>query len=250
MLAPDELALVRFTSLAVFAVAAWSTWTRRATFNSRFDAGTTAAVALFGMGALLDAPWSICATASVPLTGRYYGLMLLAHLCYLAGVVASIASVYVRLLPADEFGPFMRTRIAPVALGSAAVMVTSFLLSSLPLTYSAPHLYLATPDAALSLYWYATFGSAGALGGFVGYGLFLLRDDPRSVMGNLMLASAAIASLGCVLVVGLGIISGRIVVLHLFAWFGGYTGFAGFALAAAAQWRHREKTTRTMPPSG
>lgn len=243
----DELSLVRLMSLVVFTVAAWSTWTRRATFHSRFDAGITAAAALFGIGALLDAPWSVCATASVPFTGRYYGLMVVAHLCFLAGATASIASVYMRLLPADEFRRIMRTWIVPVAVGSAAIMITTFLMSSLPFAYSVPHLYLATPDTALSLYWYATFGSAGALGGFVSYGVFLLRGDPRSVMGNLMLASAVLASLGCVLVVGWGMISGSIVVLHHVAWFGGYTGFAGFALAAGVQWRHRERSRPRSP---
>jgi hypothetical protein len=245
----NELAIVRFASIAVFGVAAWSTWTRRMTFGSRFDAGITAAAALFGAGAVLDAPWPVCATASFPLTGRYYGLMVLGHLCYLAGATTSVASIFARLLPDADFRSFMRTRIIPLASSAAVIMAGAFLTSSLPRAYTVPHLYLATPDAALSVYWYATFGSSAVLGGMVIYGLLLLRDDPRSVMATLMLGSAIVASAGCALVVGWGLVTGRIVVLQYLAWFGGYLGFAGFALAAAVQWQHREKMMR-LPPGG
>ncbi len=244
-----ELAVVRIASLAVFAVAAWSTWTRRITFRSRFDAGITAAVALFGVGAVLDAPWPLCATASYPLTGRYYGLMVLGHLCYLAGAAASVASVFARLLPDEEFRSFMRTRIVPLACCAAVIMAGSFLLSSLPRTHAVAHLYLAAADPALSVYWYVTFGSSAALGGIVSYGILLMRDDPRSVMANLMLASAIVASAGCALAVGWGLLTGQIVVLRHLAWFGGYLGFTGFALAAAMQWRHRKRAIG-LPPGG
>lgn len=249
MFGGSELSIVRFASVVVFAVAAWSTLTRRTTFGSRFDGGTTAAAALFGVGAVLDAPWPLCATASFPLTGRYYGLMVLGHLCYLAGATAGVASIFTRLLPDEEFRAFMRNRIIPFASSAAVIMAGAFLMSSLPRTLSVPHLYLATPDAALSVYWYATFGSSAIMGGAVSYGLLLLRDDPRSVMATLMLASAIVASAGCALVVGWGLVTGRIEVLHYVAWFGGYLGFAGFGLAAAVQWQHRERMMR-VPRGG
>lgn len=250
MLGEHELPLVRVVSLAVFAIAAWSAWSRRMTLRSRFDRGTTMAVALVGIGAVLDAPWAICATASVPVTGRYYGLMVLGHLCYLAAAVACIGSVYVRLLPDGECRPFMRTRIVPVAATAAVIMVVAFLTSSLPRTHSVPHLYLASPDMALATYWYATFGPSAALGGIVCYGLVLLRDDPRSVMANLMLVSAVVGSAGGALIVAWGLLTGRIVVLQFLAWFGVYAGFAGFALAAAVQWRHRQAMMRGPQRSG
>lgn len=242
---------VRIASLVVLLVAVWSVWQRRLTFPSRFDVGTTAAIGLFGLGAVLDAPWGVCATASYPLIGRYYGLMVLGHICYTFGAAASSASVYVRLLPDRAFGPFMRTRVFPVALVASTVMVVCFLASSVPLTRTVEHLYLASPDLALSLYWFANFGGAVVLGGFVTYGLFLLRDDPRAVMANLMLASALVATLACGLVVAWGIVTGSILELRLFAWLGVYLGFVGYAVAAALQWRHRvRKMSRPPQPAG
>lgn len=235
----SELTLVRAASVVVFLVAAWSVWQRRLTLQSRFDAGTTAAIAAFGLGAILDAPWPMCATASHPVIGRYYGLMVLAHMCYVFGAAASNASVFARLLPDRAYGSFMRTRILPVVIVAWLGLWACFLASSVPLTRSVEHLYLAVPDGPLSLYWFVDFGSAVVLGGFVTYGLFLLRDDPRSVMSNLMLASAFLATLSGGLAVAWGILSGRIVVLRMFAWVAVYLAFLGYAIAAAVQWRHR-----------
>lgn len=241
---PSELSAVRTASLVVFSIAAWSTWTRRVTLHSRYDRGTTIAVALLGIGAVLDAPWPICATASEPLTGRFYGVMVLAQMCYLAAIVASSASVYVRLLPDGALGPFLRTRIVSVAVGASAIMVLAFWRSSVPLTHSVEHLYLATPDTALSVYWCVNFGAAATLGGILSYGLYLLSDDPRSAMSNVMLISVIIASASCVLIIIWAVISGHTMVLHRLAWQGGYLGFAGFAVSAAIQWKHREGALR------
>ena len=242
-----ELSLVRVASLVVFAVSAWSVWQRRLTFQSRFDAGTTAAIALFGLGAVLDAPWNICATASYPVTGRFYGLAVIGHICYVSGAAVCNAPVYMRLLPDRSFGPFMRTRIIPFPLVTAAVLVTLFFLSSVPLTHSVEHLYLAAPDGMLSAYWIVDFGTAVLLGGSVTYGLFLLRGDPRSVMANVMLGSACVATAACALLAAWAIVTGGILELRLLAWLGVYVGFLGYAVAAAVQWRHRVQALYTPP---
>lgn len=226
--------VARLASLAVFAISVWSVWTRRLSLRSRFDAGTTSAVALFGVGALLDGPWPVCIRGSEPVIGRFYGLMALGQISYLLGVVAAISSVYVRLLPDGEYKPFMRTRILPVAVVAVSVMVVSFMASSVPLTPSVPHLYLAVPDRALRAYWIADYAAATTLAAVLSYGLFLLRKDPRMVMARLMLGSAIVAALGCGLVLGSGVVTAA-----------GYLGMVGYAVSAAIQWRHRERQLRS-----
>lgn len=235
------------SSLIVLSIAAWSVWTRRFTLGSRFDCGTTLAVALLGMGTVLNAPWD---AIQLPLAGgRCYVLMLIGQLSYLAGAVAAIASVYVRILSDDAFRPFM-LRIGAAASGAAVIMVVAFLASSVPLNCSVIHPYLALPDTALVVYWYAAMGTAALLAAVLGYGILVLCHDPRTVMGSLMLVSTLIACIGgCALSVVVGVFTGWTQVLSTPAWFGGQLGSAGYAISAAIQWRRRVQQFGPSPLS-
>lgn len=88
------MALLYAANIAVVLVVAWSVWVRRETVHSRWDAPNTIAIALLGLGAVLDSPWSGIATASHALTGKYYLLNTFGHITYLAAVALSLVALY------------------------------------------------------------------------------------------------------------------------------------------------------------
>ena len=102
---------------------------RRLSFGSRWDGPITVGVGLYGLAAALDSPWPAMPAASFPVTGTYYVLPALGHVCYLAGTAAGIRSVYIRLLLDEEIDAFMRTRITRV-VGVAAVAMLGCLIAS------------------------------------------------------------------------------------------------------------------------
>lgn len=243
------LAVLRVAGLVVFAISAWSVWVRRLTFGSRFDMPITVAVALFGVGAALDAPWPATVEASHPLTGRYYLIGVIAHLCYVAGAAIAVGAGYRRLLPDDAIGPFLRRVVYPIAGTAAAVMITAAALTARTATVSADHLYLLGPDGWLKLYWVAHFGATTLFGAIASYGALHLRRDPRAVWLNLTLASLALAAVAGGLFGGWVVITGRTGPAWLVAWLLTYAAFAGAAVASALQWMRRRKML-LRPPQG
>ena len=232
------LSVLRVAGPAVLVVSAWAVWVRRATFGSRFDSGATVCIALFGLGALLDSPWSQIAAASYPLTGKNFVLNLIGNLCYISGGAVGVRAIYLRLLPDDQFDQLMRKWLTPAIIGVGSIMVGSFWASRVTSTAPAVHLYLVRPDGWLTAYYLALFTTTTLLGVVCGYGIYRLRQDPRGVLLNLTLAALALAGFGGV-VMGWGVITGRIETLRLVAWLLVYTGFAAAAVGSAIRWRHR-----------
>ena len=220
-------------------VAAWAVWERRVTFGSRIDSDATKSIALFGIGAALDSPWPEIAAASYPLTGRYYVLTMVGHLCYIIGAALVVKAIYLRLLPDDAIGPFMRKWIAPLVIGASAVMVISFAASGTTSRMPAAHLYLFGPDGWLTVYLIVHFSTTTLLGAIAGYGVYRLRPDPRAVMLNTLLAALMAAAVFGGLMGGWGVITGRIETPRLVGWLLTYTAFAVAMGASAVQWRHR-----------
>lgn len=244
---PVLLSLLRFAGLTVFVVACWSVWVRRLTFGSRYDMPVTIAVALFGVGAALDAPWSAIAAASYPLTGRYYLLNAAGHLCYIAGAAISIGAVYRRLLPDDDIEPFVRRVVLPIAGGSALTMIVAIFLSRATTTLTADHLYVVAPDGWMKLYWLAHFGATSVFGAIACYGVLHLRRDPRGVWLNLLLTSLAVAAAAGGAFGGWVVITGRVGPAWLLAWLLTYAAFASGAIATALQWMTRQQTLLRPP---
>lgn len=233
-----DMTVVRVANIVVVLVMAWAVWERRLTFQSRYDFPNTAAVALFGLGAALDSPWPAVSAASHALTGHYYAFMVLGHFCYMAGAAMGIKSVYMRLMPDDAIGPFLRRRIVLPILGAAAIMVISFAASPATSSLSVDHLYLASPDRWLTIYWVVHFGTITWLGIVVSYGVSRLRGDPRSVMLNPMLVSLVLAALAGV-VIAVGLVLGHGQDVRIVGWLVVYGSFIGGAVSSALQWRHR-----------
>ena len=233
------LSALRIAGPVVLLVCAWAVWERRVTFGSRFDFSATASLAFFGIGSALDSPWPQIAAASHPLIGKYYALNLIAHLCYLAGSALCVRAIYLRLMPDGAIGPFMRRRIAPLAIGAGAVMLCSFAASAATSTMSGDHLYLVTPDGWVKVYWLAHFGTATLLGVVAVYGVYLLRPDPRAVLLNVVMAALAVGAVMGGVVVGWGVITGRIETSRLVAWLLTYAAFAATAVVSAVQLHRR-----------
>jgi hypothetical protein len=196
---------------------------------------------------MLDSPWRQIAEASYPLTGSYHVLGVIGHLCYLAGAVLVVRAIYLRLLPDGEIDSFMSRRIKPLALGAAAMMLISFAVSEVSRSVPVDHLYLAPPDSLMLPYWIAHFGTATALGAIACYGVFRLRGDPRAVLLNVLMGALMTAALSGGLVVGWGVITGRIETLRLVAWLLTYAAFAAAAVGSAIQWRHRVRALVQLP---
>ena len=151
------------------------------------------------------------------------------------------------LLPDGEIDSFMSRRIKPLALGAAAMMLISFAVSEVSRSVPVDHLYLAPPDSLMLPYWIAHFGTATALGAIACYGVFRLRGDPRAVLLNVLMGALMTAALSGGLVVGWGVITGRIETLRLVAWLLTYAAFAAAAVGSAIQWRHRVRALVQLP---
>lgn len=233
------LAVLRVGGLAVGVVCLWAVWERRYTFGSRLDSTGTAAIALIGIGAALDAPWWGTAEALHSVVGKYYVLKLLADLCYVAGAGLTVKAIYLRLLSDDAITPFLRKRIAPLMIGTSAILVFCFTASAVTSGMSAVHPYLVVPDGPMTVYWLAHFGTRTALGAIAAYGIYHLRRDPRSVFLNISLAALLTATLFGGVLEGYAVITGRIRPALLVSWLLTYTAFAVAAVAGALQWRRR-----------
>ena len=104
---------------------------------------------------------------------------------------------------------------------------------------SGDHLYLVTPDGWVKVYWLTHFATATLLGVVAVYGVYLLRPDPRAVLLNVVMAALAVGAVSGGVVVGWGVINGRIETSRLVAWLLTYAAFAVTAVVSAVQWRRR-----------
>lgn len=229
---------IYLANAAVVMIAAWAVWERRLTFQSRFDSAITTGIVLFGIGAALDSPWPGVATASYSLTGKYYLLMVVGHLCYLSGAAQGIRAVYQRLMDDEAFRSFLRYQIAPTIAVAGTVMLICFLRSPITSTMPADHLYLVHPDGWLDGYWAAFLGIFVVLELISMYGGNLLRSDPRAVMVNLLMMSQAVGSLA-ILLIGVGVLIAPSEAPGILVWPFAYVGIAGGAIASVVSWRHR-----------
>lgn len=220
-------------------VAAWAAWEcRLTTFQSRWDSPKTAALILFALAAVLDSPWRTFSEVSFPLTGRYYVLTVVGHVCYLTACASGVKYIYPRLLPDAAIGPFVRRRLVPSVALAAAVMVIAFAASPLTASLTADHLYLIHPDGWLRLYWLTFYGTLTTILIVALYGVNRLRTDPRSVMLNLLMTSLGLGVLS-VVVSALGLLTGNAESMRLIAWPITYAAIAVGAVAVVIAWRHR-----------
>jgi hypothetical protein len=232
--------------LAVTA-AGWALWVRRHSFGSRWDGAITVGVALYGLGSALESAWPAVASASYPLTGKYYLLPVLGNISYLAGTAVGLKSFYVRLLPDAEIGRFMRTWIAPVVGLAASVMLLCTLVSPRTSTMPANYLYAVDLDGWLRLYFITYFVSATALLWAAVFGGWRLRDGANSGAVIPLMLIALVGSLACL---------GHLVATltghgaPALALAGGYLATSVTALACGVYWRRRVNAMRGRPPKG
>lgn len=102
-------------------------WVRRNTWWSRWEAGATLAIAMECLGLLLLTPWA--GHELGPALHEYLGLwnlqQLLGVLCLIAGVLANIYHMLVRLTDPAHVRPIMRKHLrVPVGVGVTVMLVT------------------------------------------------------------------------------------------------------------------------------
>lgn len=231
-------------NVAVLLIAVWAVWECRASFRSRWDAPRTLALVFFGFGVALDSPWR--AFSEVSMAGRFYVLTLIGHICYLTAGALGNKFIYLRLLPDAAIGPFMRTRIVPMILVAATIMVVAFAVSPSTSVLTADQLYLVHADGWLTLYWLTYYAALTSLFLVGVYGVDRLRTDPRSVMLNLLLVSLVLAALSCI-ASAWGIVDGRNEQTRLVAWPVAYLAIGAGSVAVVYAWRHRVKLMLQPP---
>ena len=224
--------------LLLIAFIAWVVWERRLTFGSPFDAPITIGTVLFGAGVVLTSPWPVVAGFPFPFIGRYFALIVVGQFCFLAATGFGIKAVYMRLLPDEAVGAFMRRRIAPLIAVASAALVICFIASSLTVTGPVDRPSFGSLDGWLAASWIVYFGTLAMLGLILSYGVARLRRDPRSVMLRILLPSLVIASLSAV-VIGYSVVSRGNVNVWVAVWLINYVAFIGTAMAFMMQWRRR-----------
>lgn len=222
--------------------ACWALWVRRHSFGSRWDAGITVGVALYGLGSALESPWPALSAMSFPLTGKYYLLPVVGNICYLAGTAIGLKSFYVRLLPDAEIGRFMRIWIAPVVTIAAVIMLACAVASPATSAMPADSLYGVPIDGWLRAYFVTYFLSATMLLSAAVFGGLRLREGPNAGAVVPLMLIALIGSIACLWHL-VAILSGHD--QHAAALFGGYLATTVTALACGISWRRRvEDLTR------
>lgn len=232
------MAALYLANVVVLVVAGWALWERRHSIHSRADAPITIGIALFALGAALDSPWPGVAAASYSLTGKFYLLMALGHISYIVGAGIGIKASFIRLMPDEYIGPFMRARVVPVVVIASTIMLVCITRSPLTSVMSVDHLYFAKPDLWLSGYWVAFIGALIALEGVSIYGGLHLRSDPRSVSVNFLITSQVVGIIG-IMAIGFALVSGRWDTVRILVWPLAYAAIIGGAIAAVISWRHR-----------
>ncbi len=224
-------------AVAVGAVV-WALWVRRDTFHSRWDAPITAGAALYGLGAVLDTPWPQAASLSFAITGKYFLLSTLGHISYLVGSAVGLKSVYIRLLPDDAIGPFMRTRVFPLVYAAAGIMLVSVIASPVTATMAADHLNLITPDGWLTLYFATYYLTMSLLMGLAIYGGLQLRCDESHGVVDALIGVAVVGTLSCLATLT-AVLTGRTSFVIEVAWPVAYAATTAAALICALSWRRR-----------
>ncbi len=220
------------------AIACWALWVRRLSFGSRWDAPITVGVGLYGLAAALDSAWPAMAAASFPVTGKYYVLPALGHICYLAGTAAGIRSVYVRLLPDEEIDAFMRTRVTPAVAIAGVAMLGCLIASPVTSAMPAEHLYTVPMDGWLRAYFVIFLLTFTGLLWAAVFGGFLLRKEPNSGAVLPLMGTASTGSIGCLVILA-AILSGRTELVPTFVWPVTYLATAAASLICGIYWRRR-----------
>ncbi|MBU3749019.1 MAG: hypothetical protein FGM52_00965 [Mycobacterium sp.] len=180
----------------------------------------------------------MAAGVPLPLTGKYFLLIVLGQFCFLTATTFGIRAVYRRLLSDEAIGPFMRRRIAPLVTVASAALVICFVASSLTLSRPVDRFSFASLDGWLAVLWLVYFGILAVLGFILSYGVARLLSDPRSVMLRFLLLSMVPAPLSAV-VIGYALVSRGHVNVWIAAWLINYVAFFGIAIAFVMQWRRR-----------
>lgn len=233
------MAVLAVANLIAVSAAAWAVWVRRDSIGSRWDAGITVGVALYGLGSALESPWPKVAAASFALTGTYYLLPVLGNISYLAGTAVGLRSFYIRLLPDDEIGPFMRTWITPVVAVAAAAMLVCAIASPATASMPAPTLYGVPLDGWLRLYFITYFVSATVLLGAAVYGGFRLLRRPASGAVVPLMVIASVGGLACLGHLAAILLTENHPAVPALALTGGYLATTFTALVAGVFWRRR-----------
>lgn len=224
-------------ALAVLACC-WAVWVRRLSFGSRWDVPLTVGTALYGVASALDAPWPAIAAASYPLTGKYYLLNAVGHLCFLIGNAAGLKAIFIRLLPDDEIKRFMSNRIVPVIVVSSTVMLVCVLASPSTSTMQADYLYGVPLDGWLRVYFCTFFLTMTGTLWMAFFGGFRLSVEPPGPGPAVpLLGTVTIGSLACLSFLAV-LLTGRSQLIPIL-WPVGYLGTAAAALTCAVAWRHR-----------
>lgn len=242
------MATLYLANVLVLILAGWALWERRLSLHSRADVPITIGIALFALGAALDSPWPGVAAASYPLTGKFFLLMAFGHISYLAGAATGIKASFMRLMPDEAIGPFMRTRIMPMVTVAAPIMLVCIYNSSCTSTMRVDHLYLADPDPWLSVYWIVFVGALIALEMVSIYGGIVVGRDPRSISAHALAASQLVGVLACVLI-GLRLVIGANDAVPVLIWPTAYAAIIGGIVASVYSWRQRIKALTGAAPA-
>lgn len=229
---------LHFTNALAVLACAWAVWVRRLSFRSRWDAPLTVGVALYAVASALDAPWPAIAAASFPLSGKYYLLNTIGHICFLAGNAAGLKAIFARLLPDDEIGRFMRTQIVPVVAVASTVMLVCVIASPATSAMPADYLYAVPLDGWLRVYFCTFFLTMTATLWMAFFGALRLNEEPpRREPALPLLGTVSIGSLACL---------GFLAAIHtgmneliLKLWPVAYLATTAAALTCAVAWRHR-----------
>lgn len=178
-----------FTTLAVVL---YCLWVRRDTWWSRWEVGATSAIALEGCGLLLLTPWA--AHQLSPTLHEYLRLwnvqQLVGFLCLIAGVLANIYHMLVRLTDPAHVWPIMRKHLQiPVGLVLAVMLVT---FAKCQRGFE-PDVFVGLGDGGwLTVFEMTVAAMVVILSTYVGRLMSLLRRDPRA-WTTLTLYGAAMA---------------------------------------------------------
>lgn len=217
---------------------AWAVWIRRLSFGSRWDRPLTIGIALYCVASALDTPWPVIAAASFPLTGKYYLLNTLGHICFLAGTAAGSKSVCLRLLPDEELDRLMKTRIVPLVGIAATVMLVCILTTPMTAGMPADYLYRVPLDGWLRVYFATFFLTMVAILWLTLFGgVRLSRQPPGPGPAWPLLVTASAGSLACLGFLGL-ILSGHSDLIATL-WPVAYLSTTVASLTCAYSWRHR-----------
>lgn len=224
-------------ALAV-ASCAWAVWVRRDSFGSRWDAPITVGIVLYGFASALDTPWPAVAEASFPLTGKYYLLNTIGHCCYLAGNAAGLRTVFIRLLPDDEIGPFMRSIVIPAVTVAIALMAVCVVASPITSNLHAGYLYAAPLDGWLRVYFCTFFLTMTATLMLALFGAIRLSAEPPGLgPARPLMATVSIGSLACLSLLALILSDHSGLIPRL--WPLTYLGTTAAAVTCAVAWRRR-----------